>query len=408
MTQCPYVNLASPDTYVNGVPFEEFTRLRRENPISWQEDPAENVGYWAITKREHLDFISKSPELFSSAERSCLYAEREEAELGMMRLLLINMDPPDHVKYRRIVRNAFTPRVVDSYGERFRSIAADIIDKVLAKGRCEFVEEVAAELPLIAICELMGIPLEDRHQFFEWTNTMIGADDPDLAVTPQEAQIAHFKVFEYGRKLAELHRQSPRANIIGALLDGVEQGEHLSDDEFCSFFLLLVVAGNETTRTVTSQGMRLLIENPEQYRKLQADPALVPHAVEEFLRYHSAVIQFRRTAMQDVELGGVQIKKGDKIVLFYHSVNHDEDVFPQPGVFDVERDRRDDIRREHRAFGVGEHFCLGSHLARLELQVIFAEILRRIHNPRFDGEVRRMRSNLISGIKSMPIAFDIG
>lgn len=408
MNQCPHLALTDPDTYVDGVPFDRFAYLRREHPIAWQDDPAAGVGYWAISKREHIDFISKSPELFSSAARSCFYAERSEEQLAVMRLLLINMDPPDHVKYRRIVRNAFTPRAVDSYEQRFRDIARQILDRVVPRGRCEFVEEVAAELPLIAICELMGIPIEDRHQFFEWTNTMIGADDPEMAISQEQAGIAHFKVFEYGRKLAALHRQSPRDNIVGALIDGVVQGEHLTEDEFCSFFLLLVVAGNETTRTVTTHGMRLLLEHPEQYRKLQADPSLVPHAVEEFLRYHSAVIQFRRTAMQDVELGGVTIRKGDKVVMFYHSANHDEAVFDEPARFDIERDRRDDIRREHRAFGFGEHFCLGSHLARLELRVIFDEIVRRLHNPRLDGPVHYLRSNLISGVKRMPIVFDAG
>jgi cholest-4-en-3-one 26-monooxygenase len=323
----------------------------------------------------------------------------------MMRHLLINMDPPDHVKYRRIVRNAFTPKAVDSYEQRFRDIAREIIDRVLPKGRCEFVSEVAAELPLIAICELMGIPIEDRHEFFEWTNRMIGAEDPDLAASREEIGMAHFNVFQYGRKLAELHRAAPRNNIVGALLDGTVQEEHLTDAEFCNFFLLLVVAGNETTRTVTTHGMRLLLENPEQYRKLQQNPDMVEAAVEEFLRYHPAVIQFRRTAMRDIELDGTQIKEGDKIVMFYPSVNRDEDVFPQADAFDIERDLREGIKNEHRAFGIGEHFCLGSHLARLELKVIFQEIVARIHEPRFDGDVRWMRSNLISGVKKMPIAF---
>lgn len=407
MTQCPYanLNLASPDTYTRGVPFEAFAWLRREQPISWQVDPDNGVGYWAVTRREHLDFISKSPDLFSSAEKTCFYAERDRAQIELMRNLLINMDPPDHVKYRRIVRNAFTPKAVDSYEQRFRDIARGIIDRVLPKGRCEFVAEVAAELPLIAICELMGIPIEDRHEFFEWTNKMIGADDPDLAVSREEAGMAHFNVFQYGRRLAELHRQSPRSNIVGVLLDETVQDEHLTDIEFCNFFLLLVVAGNETTRTVTTHGMRLLLENPEQYKKLQQNPALVEGAVEEFLRYHPAVIQFRRTVMQDVEIDGVAMKKGDKVVMFYPAVNRDEDVFPQADVFDIERDARDGIRNEHRTFGIGEHFCLGSHLARLELRVIFEEIVARIHEPRFDGDVRWMRSNLISGVKHMPIAF---
>jgi cholest-4-en-3-one 26-monooxygenase len=405
MTQCPYINIASPDTYTQGVPFAEFARLRSEQPISWQVDPDNGVGYWAIMRREHLDFISKSPEIFSSAERTCFYFERDDAQIAMMRNLLINMDPPDHVKYRRIVRNAFTPKAVDSYEQRFRDIACEIIDRILPKGRCEFVSEVAAELPLIAICELMGIPLEDRHQFFEWTNKMIGADDPDLAVSREEAGMAHFNVFQYGRRLAELHRESPRSNIVGTLLDGTVQEEHLTDIEFCNFFLLLVVAGNETTRTVTTHGMRLLLENPEQYRRLQQNPELVETAVEEFLRYHPAVIQFRRTAMQDIELGGVQMKKGDKVVMFYPSVNRDETVFPDADTFDIDRDLRDGIKNEHRAFGIGEHFCLGSHLARLELKVIFEEIVKRVHEPRLDGELKWMRSNLISGVKSMPISF---
>lgn len=404
MSQCP-INLASPDTYTHGVPFAEFARLRREQPISWQVDPDNGVGYWAITRRDHVDFISKSPELFSSSARTCFYAERDDAQIEMMRNLLINMDPPDHVKYRRIVRNAFTPKAVDSYEPRFREIARDIVDRVLPKGRCEFVAEVAAELPLIAICELMGIPIEDRHEFFEWTNRMIGADDPELAVSREDIAAAHFNVFQYGRKLAELHRQSPRSNIVGVLLDGTVQEEHLSDIEFCNFFLLLVVAGNETTRTVTTHGMRLLLEHPEQYRKLQQDPSLVEAAVEEFLRYHPAVIQFRRTVMQDVELDGVRMKQGDKVVMFYPSANRDELIFPQADTFDIERDFRDGIRNEHRAFGIGEHFCLGSHLARLELKIIFEEIVRRIHEPRLDGEVRWMRSNLITAVKSMPIAF---
>lgn len=420
MNQCPFGgdagttqpeprawgDLADPDSYLNGVPLDWFAALRRQQPVSWQEDPRIGVGYWAVTRREELDIVAKSPELFSSAERTCFYPERSPEDAAAMRTLLINMDPPDHVKYRRIIRNAFTPRAVDSYEPRFRAIAREILDKVAPVGRCEFVKDIAAELPLIAICELMGIPLEDRHQFFEWTNTMIGSQDPELAIDAQAIAAAHFQVFQYGRTLAERYRRSPQQNIVGALIDARVADEHLTEDEFCNFFLLLVVAGNETTRTVTSHGMRLLIEHPEQYQRLQAQPELVPHAIEEFLRYNTAVIQFRRTAMADVELGGASIKRGDKVVLFYPSANHDEAVFAKPELFDVERDRRDDIKNEHRAFGFGEHFCLGAHLARLELRVIFDEIVARIHNPRFDGPPRWMRSNFISGIKSMPIVFD--
>jgi len=230
-----------------------------------------------------------------------------------------------------------------------------------------------------------------------------------MAALQDAVMLAHMNVYAYGLRLAEKHRQQPNPNtIIGTLLDGKVEGEHLTDDEFCGFFLLLVVAGNETTRTMTSHGMRLLIEHPDQYRKLQAEPDLIPGAIEEMLRFNSPVIQFRRTATQDVDVNGTLIKQGEKVILFYPSASHDESVFPRSEEFDIERDRRDNIRGEHRAFGHGEHFCLGSHLARLELRLIFGEILRRIHNPQFDGDIKYLRSNFINGIKAMPIRFDSG
>lgn len=404
MSLCPHFDLVDPDTYTDGIPFSWFAQLRGQCPVSWQEDPRLGRGYWAITKRDHLDFVSKAPEWFSSAAECSQYGLDENLQMAA-RQLFMNMDPPDHVKYRRIVRNAFIPRAVDSYEPHLRAVAADIVGRVAPKGRCEFVSEVASELPLVAICELMGIPVEDRRQFFAWTNTMIGENDPELA-DPQQATIAFISLLEYGRSLATMQRDTPRNDIVGALLHGTVEGEYLSDDEFANFFLLLLVAGIETTRTMISQGMRLLIEHPDQYRKLQARPELVPHAVEEILRCEPPVIQFCRTAMRDIELGGAQIRRGDRIVLFYPSANRDEEVFPNSDVFDVERDLREDIRREHRAFGIGEHFCLGSHLARLELRVMFDEIVRRLHNPRFDGPAARLRAMQFNGLKAMPIVFE--
>ncbi|MDY0005966.1 MAG: cytochrome P450 [Spongiibacteraceae bacterium] len=267
-------------------------------------------------------------------------------------------------------------------------------------------EEVAAELPLVAICELMGIPIEDRKQFFEWTNIMLGADDPELTTSPEDGQMAMMGLFEYGRKLAIRYRENPEPCIVGSLLDGEVEGEKLTEDEFCYFFLLLIVAGNETTRTVTSHGMRLLMEHPEQYRMLVDNPALIPDAIEEFLRYNPAVIQFRRTAMEDVEVGGQLIRKGDKVMLNYQAASHDERLFTDPDRFDITRQQREDVRNQHRAFGFGQHFCLGSHLARLELKVIFEEIIGRIRNPELVGEIRWLRSMLINGIKEMNIKFD--
>lgn len=407
MNTCPHIDLIAPETYFGGAPREMYRWLRSNEPVYWHEDPALGEGFWAVTRQQELDFVSKNPQLFSSWARTCFYQDPENDDmLALMRMLLINMDPPDHVKYRRIVRNAFTPKAVDSYEPRFRELAKSIVDRVLPRGECEFVEEVSAELPLVAICELMGIPIEDRHEFFGWTNIMLGADDPELTISEQDGQMAMLSVFEYGRKLADLHRKQPRNNIVGALLDGIVEGEHLTDDEFCNFFLLLIVAGNETTRTVTTHGMRLLIEHPEQYQQLVDDPSRVPDAIEEILRYNTAVVHFRRTATEDIELAGKTIRKGEKVVLFYQSASADEAHFADPDSFDVTRPGREDVRNHHRAFGIGEHFCLGSHLARLELRCIFDEIIARIRNPRMNGEINWLRSNFINGIKSMPIKFD--
>lgn len=407
MSQCPHIDLLSPDSYVGGAPFGWLEELRRDHPVYWHDSPNDrDGGRWVITRQQDLDYISKNPKLFSSYARTCFPNEPAPEDIDMTRLLLINMDPPDHVNNRRIIRNAFTPRAMDAYEPRFKEIAKQIVDRVAVTGECEFVTDIAAELPLIAICEIMGIPIEDRRQFFEWTNTMIGADDPDLSSGPEDGQLASANIYMYAKKLADIHRENPRDNIVGALLDGVVEGEHLTDDAFQSFFLLLVVAGNETTRTVTSQGMRLLMEHPDELQKLVDKPELIPDFVEEILRFSPAIIQFTRTAMQDIEVGGQQIKQGQRVALFYHSANRDESVFAEPNKFDVTRPQREDVKHQHRAFGIGEHFCLGTHLARLELKVIFEEIIPRLRNPRLNGDVVWLRSTLIHGIKSMPVAFD--
>ncbi|NND67633.1 MAG: cytochrome P450 [Halioglobus sp.] len=407
MAGCPHFDLTSPETYQGQVPRDVFSYLRNEEPVYWHEDPVQGRGFWAITRREDLDFISKNPLLFSSHERTCFLMEQDEDRLMMQRLLMINMDPPTHLKYRRLVRSAFTPKKVDSYEERFRAIAKEIVDKAVEGGECEFVEDMAAELPLIAICELMGVPLDQRRKLFELTNIMLGMDDPELATSEEDGTNAMAEMFFIAQELAEHHRANPQEDIVNVLLTGTVEDEPLTNDEFCYFFLLLIVAGNETTRTVTSQGMRNLMENPEQYQMLVDNPALMDGAIEEFLRFNPAVIAFSRTAMEDVELGGQQIKKGDKIELFYQSANADHEVFDNPDVFDITRQEREDVKNNHRAFGVGEHFCIGSHLARLELKVIFEEIVGRVRNPRLNGEINWLRSNFIHGIKKMPIKFDV-
>lgn len=407
MSGCPHFDLTDPKTYAGGLPRDVFSYLRQEEPVYWHEDPAQGVGFWVVTRQKDLDYVSKNPALFSSARRSCLLNEMEDDQLAMVQTQLINMDPPQHLNYRRLVRAAFTPKMVDTYEERFREVASDLVERAVTGGHCEFVQDIAVDLPLIAICELMGVPLEKRQRLFELTNIMLGMDDPELSTSEEDGLNAAMEMFMMAMELAAEHRANPQNDIVNVLLTGTVDEEPLSDDDFCNFFLMLIVAGNETTRTVTSQGMRMLMEHPDQYQALVDDPTLIPDAIEEILRYNPAVIAFRRTATEDLELGGQQIREGDKIQMYYGAASSDEAVFSDGDSFDITRSQREDVRNEHRAFGIGQHFCMGSHLARLELRIIFEEITRRIRNPGLDGEISWLHSNFISGIKSMPIAFDV-
>ncbi len=319
----------------------------------------------------------------------------------------IAMDPPKHVTHRRIVKDAFTPKAVAAMEPWLRQQAKQIIDRVASRGECEFVEEVAAELPLMAILELLGVPLEDRAQFFKWTNTMAFADDPDVAGGMEDAQTASFEVMIYAAELAQKQRQGFTGPVIQALLEGEIDGQPITDEMFSWVFILLMVGGNESTRTAIAHGLRLLMENPDQLQHLVDHPEDIPAAVEEMLRYNTAFIAMRRTATQDIEWQGYQFSKGDKIVMHYHAVNHDEDVFGDDALtFDIHRMKRmPTLNREIRSFGIGQHFCLGINLARLEMRIMFEELLPRLRNPRLAGDITYMRSFFISTIKSMPIEF---
>jgi len=413
MSQCPHANLLDPDTYAQGMPYQKLYDMRKESgPVIKLDDPITGVPYWAILGREEMDFVSKKPQLFSSAEKTGFPMEFPQELIEMvLRLQIINMDPPDHIKYRKIVRRAFTIKAVNSYQAKFEEHARRIVDAVASRGECEFVEEVAAELPLLAILELLGVPLEDRKQFFDWTNTMIFADDPDMATSEDDGMLASVQVLEYAKKLAAEHRESSKAErniILAALLDSEVAGESLTEDEFCWFFILLLVGGNESTRTVMAQGMRLLMENPDQLQYLIDNPDKIEGAVEEILRYNTAFCTMRRTAMEDVEVGGQMIKKGDKVVLHYHAVGLDEKVFGDDALsFDVTRaERMPDLYNQHRAFGIGQHFCLGTHLARQELNIMFNEFLPRLRNPKFAQPPKFVRSYFANAVKEMNITFD--
>jgi cytochrome P450 len=412
MSQCPFANfpnLIDPETYANGMPYETLAEIRRSGPVHYMDGSYQDVPYWLITGRDQIDFVSKNPKLFSSEARSALAEEYSEEDMVLIqRNMTINQDPPGQMKSRKIVRATFTPGAVDSYEPSFRRHAKNIIDQVASRGECEFVEEVAAELPLLAILELCGIPPEDRRDFFEWTNKMMFNQDPEMSAGQEEAEAASFKVIEYAMKLMEQHKTHPKKDIIGALIDGNGKDEGLSDDEFVWFFLMIIAAGNESTRTVTTQGMRLLMENPDQLQYLMDNPDKIPGACEEMLRYNTAFTLMRRQCVEDTEVAGHLIKKGDKVIMHYHTVNHDETIFGEDAMqFDVRRaERMPDLYNQHRAFGIGQHFCLGTHLARLEMRVMFEEIIPRLRNPKLVGEVAYTRSNLVNGIKRMDITFD--
>ncbi|HUS62040.1 MAG TPA: cytochrome P450, partial [Acidimicrobiales bacterium] len=307
-----------------------------------------------------------------------------------------------HTRFRLLVTKGFTPRMVKLLEDVFVHRSRLIVDNVIERGAADLVEDISAELPLQAIAEIMGVPQEDRKLVFEWSNRMIGGDDPDVTTDENDGSAAAAELYAYVNKLAAERRSDPRDDIVTKLLGAEIDGDKLTEFEFDSFMLLLSVAGNETTRNTTSWGMAALMDHPEQYAALRADPGnLLDNAIEEMLRWASPVYHFRRTAVHDTQLGGIDIPAGDKVVLWYISANRDEDVFDDPFTFDITR-----TPNEHVAFGGGGlHFCLGANLARLELRTIFLEILERIPDMRPTAAPKILRSNFIGGIKHLPVAF---
>ncbi|MBW2385059.1 MAG: cytochrome P450 [Deltaproteobacteria bacterium] len=422
-----HIDLTNPENFLEHTPHEWFSEMRNADPVHWHEGST-GAAFWCITKWKDLRTVSRDPGLFSSQRRGtnmpnpkmeemmrrraeqggssgpmAEMAKRARAGGGGGFPIMLMMDPPRHVQFRRMVQRSFTPRLVEGLEPHIRELAKKIVDGVVEKGECEFVTEVAADLPLQVICEMMGVPEEDRQEIFEITNRMIGFDDPELGEDQAERAMASMGMFAKAMKVAELYRENPQENLTSYLLHREVDGEKLSEIEYAAFFLLLCVAGNETTRTVTTNGMRLLMEHPDQLQRLVDDPSLIGSAVEEILRFEPAVHHFRRTATRDTEIRGRKIKENDPVLMWYPSANRDEEVFEDPDRFDVSR-----YPNEHLSFGIGEHFCLGANLARLELNAIFEEIIPRLRNPQFAGPVRRLRSNFINGVKEMRIRFEPG
>jgi cytochrome P450 len=392
------VDLSSASSFSRGAPYDYFKLLREQAPVYWQKE-ANGCGFWVLSKYEDVKYASREPQTFSSNYGTNIFDLPPE-DLAGVRALMLNMDPPQHGKYRRLVNRGFTPRMIQAQEAHIRDLTTRIIDRVAPKGECDFVSEIAAELPLQVICEMMGVPQEDRHRLCELSNKLIGFDDPDFQHSREDGKQASIEMFMYASKLAASAATCPRDDLASLLATADVDGEKLSDLDYNSFFLLLVIAGNETTRTVTTHGMRLLMEHPEQRARLIQNPSLIPSAVEEILRYSPAVHYFRRTVTRDTEIRGVKIREGDKVTMWYPSANRDEGFFPDPDRFDVARSPN-----EHLAFGIGEHYCLGANLARLELTVMFEEILRRIPDMELAGPIHRLRSNFVNGVKEMRVRY---
>ncbi len=391
-------DVSDPDAFENGFPHEVFRELRREAPVYWHEGDYEGgPGYWIISRYRTIKTISRQPMLFSSASGISI-EDRGDSFVSM-----IGMDPPDPRRYRALVSSGFTPRQIAAQEPHHREIVKSILDDVIDRGHCDFVVDVASGLPLRVIAELLGVPQSACDDIFDWSNRMIGSQDPEYVVSLEEAASAAQEMFVLANGLAEDRQANPRADLMSTILHGEVDGSRLNTVEFDSFFLLLAVAGNETTRNLISHGLLLLLEHPEVLERLREDPSLVPAAIEEMLRFKSVVHYMRRTAAEDTELEGQRIRKGDKLVLYYPSANRDEDVFDRPDVFDIDRSNN-----HHLAFGVGEHFCIGTALARLETRVMFEGILERMHDLELAGPVSYLRSNLIDGVKHIPLKFTAG
>jgi cholest-4-en-3-one 26-monooxygenase len=387
-------------TWEREVPHAMFETLRREAPVFWHPEP-DGKGFWAVTKHADVLAISRDNETFSSEVGGTFISTQSDEDLVKIRLSILNMDPPKHHHYRRLVSKGFTPRMIGRLQDTIQWRAARIVDDVIERGECEFVEDVAAKLPLEMICEMIGLPEADWPRMFELSNKLIGFDDSEYQASPQDGDIAAAEIFGYCDEIAADRRLTPRDDLMSSLVQAEVDGQRLDNFDLNLFFVTLVVAGNETTRNLINHSMLALIEHPDQADALRRDPSLWPTAVEEMLRWGTSIHNFRRTATRDTEVRGQPIAAGDKVVMYYMSANRDEDVFSDPYRFDVARHPN-----EHVTFGGGGvHYCLGANLARAEIRATMQQLVDRLHEFELAAPVRRLRSDFVNGIKAMPVRF---
>lgn len=396
------------DAFVDGVPHETFALLRRVAPVHWCEWKG-GKGYWSITKYADIVAILRDWRHFTSEHGANL--EDWDSDQAIARRSMLETDPPRHTRLRKIVSMEFSPRSVAQYEPFVREIARDILNRALREVEFDFIEQVAAQLPMRVLARILGLPDEDTAKLIAWGDEMMGNTDPEMTHVPLYSEEsdryrlypfrspAALKVFEYGRWLREQRLKEPKNDLLTKLVFADFDGRPLADWEFDNMFVLLVVAGNETTRQAIAHGLEAFNLHPDQIKRLQCDPSLMPTAVEEILRWASPILHFRRTAREDVEIRGEKIRAGDKVVLWFISGNRDEEVFPDPFRFDVGR-----TPNEHLTFGKGGvHHCLGAFLARLEVRVMYEELLPYLDKVSLTGRPVRMRSNFTNGIRHMPV-----
>ncbi|WP_345380654.1 cytochrome P450 [Pseudonocardia yuanmonensis] len=405
-------NVFDPRVFARGVPHEALRRLRDGSPVSWQEEHEVGIwpagpGYWAVTRYDDVRHVLRTPADFSSALGATQIRDPDPADLPFIRRMILNMDPPEQVRLRTLVTGAFTRRRLERFAATVRERAAALLDAVAERGSCDLPVDVTDDFPLQNLADLLGVPAADRAQLLHWTNRVIGYQDPEHAhvvldadgrpVNPRSpAQLAD--MFGYAEELAEAKRRHPADDVMTALVQAEVDGERLTDAELKMFFFLLVIAGNDTVRSALPGGVLALVEHPEEYARLRAEPELLPSAIEEMLRWHPPVLTFRRTATRDLELGGQAIAAGDKVVVYHVSAHYDERHFPDPHRFDPGRTPND-----HLAFGQGPHLCLGAAFARLQMREFLGEFLTRLPQVELAGEPRRLTSNFINGLTRLPL-----
>ncbi|WP_316776789.1 cytochrome P450 [Streptomyces sasae] len=398
-------DLTDPDLLHHRVPLPEFAELRRAEPVRWIEQPHglagfADDGYWAVTRHADVKYVSTHPEIFSSWLNTAIIRFGEHMQrdaIDAQRLILLNMDPPEHTRVRQIIQRGFTPRSIRALEERLRTRAGAIVEAARAhSGPFDFVTEVACELPLQAIAELIGIPQDDRAKIFDWSNKMISYDDPEYAITEAVGAESATELIAYAMNMAADRKQCPAKDIVSTLVAAEDEG-NLNSDEFGFFVLMLAVAGNETTRNAITHGMHAFLTHPEAWDLYKRErPAT---AAEEIVRWATPVNSFQRTATQDTELGGKLIRKGDRVGVFYASANHDPEVFTDPDDFDITRDPN-----PHLGFGGGgPHYCLGKSLAVLEIDLIFNAIADAMPDLRLVSDPDRLRSAWINGVKHLQV-----